>query len=144
MVLTNPKDIEVVGAAIVRNGKVLCAQRGAGKSLAGYWEFPGGKIEPHETPQEALRREIQEELRCTVDVGRKICVSRQSYDFGTIRLITFLCQLMEGIPQLTEHQRIQWLAPANILSLNWAPADRDAVSHVAAMKFQEMRQKYDG
>ena len=129
-------DIQVVGAAIVRNGKVLCAQRGLGKSLAGYWEFPGGKIEPHETPEEALRREIHEELLCTVEVDRRICESRQPYDFGTVVLTTFLCQLADGTPQLTEHQQLQWLAPSNILSLDWAPADRETASQIAAMDFK--------
>ena len=66
------KIINVVGAAIVTNGTVLCAQRGPGKSLAGYWEFPGGKIEPHETARQALHREIEEELLCEVE-SRKKC-----------------------------------------------------------------------
>ena len=66
--------INVVGAAIVRNGKVLCAQRGEGKSLAGFWEFPGGKIEPHETAREALHREIEEELLCEVEVADEVCI----------------------------------------------------------------------
>lgn len=61
---SHAKIINVVGAAIVRDGAVLCAQRGPGKSLAGYWEFPGGKIEPYETSRQALHREIEEELLC--------------------------------------------------------------------------------
>ena len=75
--------INVVGAAIVRNGKVLCAQRGEGKSLAGFWEFPGGKIEPHETAREALHREIEEEVLCEVEVADEVCTSSYDYDFGT-------------------------------------------------------------
>ena len=65
------KIINVVGAAIVTNGTLLCAQRGPGKSLAGYWEFPGGKIEPHETARQALHREIEEELLCEVEVAEE-------------------------------------------------------------------------
>ena len=133
---TNPKDIQVVGAAIICEGRVLCAQRGTGKSLAGYWEFPGGKIEPHETPQEALCREIQEELLCIIDVADRVSVSRQHYDFGTIVLTTFLCKLVVGTPHRTEHQNLQWLAPSDILSLDWAPADREAVARIAAMDFK--------
>ena len=80
------KIINVVGAAIVTNGTVLCAQRGPGKSLAGYWEFPGGKIEPHETARQALHREIEEELLCEVEVAEEVCTSEYAYDFGTVRL----------------------------------------------------------
>ena len=68
---TPRKTINVVGAAIVKDGKVLCAQRGEGRSLAGFWEFPGGKIEPHETARQALHREIEEELLCEVEVPTK-------------------------------------------------------------------------
>lgn len=75
------KIINVVGAAIVTNGTVLCAQRGPGKSLAGYWEFPGGKIEPHETARQALHREIEEELLCEVEVAEEVCTSEYAYDF---------------------------------------------------------------
>ena len=97
------KIINVVGAAIVTNGTVLCAQRGPGKSLAGYWEFPGGKIEPHETARQALHREIEEELLCEVEVAEEVCTSEYAYDFGTVRLTTFVCHLIAGTPHLTEH-----------------------------------------
>ena len=70
-----PKLIRVVGAAIVKDGKVLCAQRGSGKTLSGYWEFPGGKIEAGETPQQALQREIEEELLCEINVDKEVCTS---------------------------------------------------------------------
>ena len=73
------KIINVVGAAIVTNGTVLCAQRGPGKSLAGYWEFPGGKIEPHETARQALHREIEEELLCEVEVAEEVCTREYAY-----------------------------------------------------------------
>ena len=66
------KLIDVVGAAIVRDGKVLCARRGNGKSLAGYWEFPGGKVKPGESRREALRREIEEELLCEVTIADEV------------------------------------------------------------------------
>ena len=113
--------INVVGAAIVRNGKVLCAQRGEGKSLAGFWEFPGGKIEPHETAREALHREV--------------CTSSYDYDFGTVVLTSFVCHLLNGTPRLTEHHEIRWLSPDEMLTLDWAPADREAVQLICAMDF---------
>ena len=102
---SHAKIINVVGAAIVRDGAVLCAQRGPGKSLAGYWEFPGGKIEPY------------------------------AYDFGTVRLITFICHLIDGMPRLTEHTDIRWLDPSAMPQLNWAPVDRTAVGIIAGMRF---------
>lgn len=127
--------ITVVGAAIVKNGRVLCAQRGEGKSLTGFWEFPGGKVEPHETPREALHREIEEELRCDISVADEVCTSSYDYDFGTVVLTTFICHLHSGAPRLTEHQAIHWLAPTDMPTLNWAPADREAVLRIAAMTF---------
>lgn len=121
------KLINVVGAVIVKDGAVLCAQRGPGKTLSGYWEFPGGKIEPHETARQALHREIEEELLCEVNVSREVCTSEYDYGFGTVRLTTFICHLIEGSPHLTEHTNIQWLAPADMPQLNWAPVDRETV-----------------
>lgn len=130
------KVINVVGAAIVNNGTVLCAQRGPGKSLAGYWEFPGGKIEPHETPRQALHREIEEELLCDIEVADEVCTSEYDYDFGTVRLTTFICHLHAGLPRLTEHTAIQWLEPSAMPQLDWAPVDRAAVTLISQMGFR--------
>jgi 8-oxo-dGTP diphosphatase len=129
---TKPSSVtRVVGAAIISNGKILCAQRGESKSLAGYWEFPGGKVEKHETLREALHREIEEELLCEIDVDDTLCTTMQSYDFGTIELTTFMCSLLKGLPTLTEHQQIRWLAPGELASLRWAPADCEAVAKLS-------------
>lgn len=129
------KVINVVGAAIVREGRVLCARRGPGKSLAGHWEFPGGKVEPHETPRQALHREIEEELLCEVAVAEEVCTSEYAYDFGIVRLTTFVCHLQSGTPRLTEHTDIRWLAPADMSQLDWAPVDREAVELIATKRF---------
>ncbi|PLS23933.1 (deoxy)nucleoside triphosphate pyrophosphohydrolase [Bifidobacterium imperatoris] len=129
------KIINVVGAAIVKDGTVLCAQRGPDKSLAGYWEFPGGKIEPHETPRQALHREIEEELLCDIEVADEVCTSEYAYDFGTVRLTTFICHLHNGTPRLTEHTAIQWMEPAAMPQLNWAPVDRAAAKLIATRTF---------
>lgn len=129
------KTINVVGAAIVKDGKVLCAQRGEGRSLAGFWEFPGGKIEPHETARQALHREIEEELLCEVEVADEVCTSSYDYDFGTVVLTSFVCHLLSGTPRLTEHHEIRWVAPAEMSALHWAPADREAVRLISAMDF---------
>lgn len=121
------KQINVVGAVVVSNGQVLCAQRGSKGSLAGMWEFPGGKIEPGESPRTALEREITEELLCSVDVGEQVTATTHEYDFGVVTLTTFYCTLVEGTPQLTEHEEVRWLDPTDLASLSWAPADIPAV-----------------
>ena len=122
------KEINVVGAIIIKDGKILCAQRGETKALAFLWEFPGGKIEEDETPREALERELVEELRIEVAVAKTdFEQTSYEYDFGQVNLTTFLCTLTKGTPQLTEHTAIQWLKPSELASLDWAPADIPAV-----------------
>lgn len=123
------KQIDVVGAVIVRDGTILCAQRGTGP-LAGLWEFPGGKIEPGETPRTALEREIREELRCVVRVGEVVTTTAHEYEFGVVHLTTFWCKLLGESPSLTEHLAAQWLAPSELRTLVWAPADLPAVDIV--------------
>lgn len=126
------KQIVVVGAVIVREGAILCAQRGAAGALPGFWEFPGGKIEADETPQEALRREIEEELDCTIEVGDKITTTTHDYDFGVVTLTTYYATLVAGQPTTSEHAEFRWLAPADLPTLEWAPADIPAVGIVGS------------
>jgi 8-oxo-dGTP diphosphatase len=128
------KHLDVVGAVIVRGGTVLCAQRGPAGALPGMWEFPGGKIEPGESPREALGREIVEELRCQVEVGETITATTYEYEFGIVTLTTFYCELVEGEPEVSEHQAVLWLQPAELPSLEWAPADIPAV-HLIQQKY---------
>jgi len=125
------KVIEVVGAVIVKDGKVLCAQRGDAGNLPLKWEFPGGKIEPSESPRQALEREIQEELECKVDVEGEITTTIYKYDFATISLTTFYCALIDGVPRLSEHAAVEWLTPSELPKLDWAPADVPAVEIVS-------------
>ena len=122
--------IDVVGAVIVRDGLVLCAQRGGDGPMAGLWEFPGGKIEPGEPPRQALQREIAEELRCEVLVGDQVEHTAHEYDFGVVSLTTFYCELSAGEPALTEHAAILWMSPADLEQLAWAPADLPAVARI--------------
>lgn len=126
------KEIDVVGAVIVAEGRVLCAQRGGTGSLAGKWEFPGGKIERGESPRQALEREISEELKCGIEVGAAITTTRHEYDFATISLTTFYCQLIAEEPELTEHQAMAWMTPAELQDLAWAAADIPAVKLIQA------------
>ena len=124
------KQIDVVGAVILRANQVLCAQRGEGGALPGMWEFPGGKIEAGETAREALEREIVEELDCQVRVGEEVETTTHDYEFGTVTLTTFYCELVEGEPVLSEHQAVIWLSPSELGSLEWAPADVPAVERI--------------
>lgn len=124
------KQLDVVGAVIVKDGLVLCAQRGIDSRLAELWEFPGGKVEVGETARQALEREITEELKCRIDVGEQIVRTIHEYDFAVVILTTFFCTLLEGSPELTEHAAVAWLPPAQLLSLQWAPADIPAVQAV--------------
>ena len=127
--VSTKQQINVVGAVIVRDGLVLAAQRGTG-SLAGRWEFPGGKIESGETARAALEREIREELECEVQVGDQVTSTTHEYDFGIVTLTTFFCILIAGTPILTEHVDVGWLPAAELAGLDWAPADIPAVEMV--------------
>ena len=124
------KHIEVVGAVIVSEGQVLCAQRAGSGPLAGKWEFPGGKVEPDEAPEAALVREIYEELGCGISVGELVTTTVHEYDFAVVALTTFYCDLTEGRPQLTEHAELRWLDAGDLRFLDWAPADVPAVALV--------------
>jgi 8-oxo-dGTP diphosphatase len=125
------KNIYVVGAVIIKNGKILCAQRGPEKALPLKWEFPGGKIEEGESPEEALRREINEEIHCEVEIGGQIEHTVYEYEFGIVHLTTFNCKLIGGNPVLTEHVSIKWLKPDELRSLDWAPADIPAIEKLS-------------
>lgn len=126
------KRINVVGAVLTQGTKILAAQRGEGMSLAGMWEFPGGKIEDGETPQEALRRELEEELLCSAEIGEKVETTEYEYDFGIVILTTFFGTIVDNEPTLTEHSEVRWVEAAELGDLPWAPADIPAVDRVVA------------
>lgn len=124
------KHINVVGAVLIRDGLVLGAQRSELMSLPLLWEFPGGKIEPDESPQLALKRELREELGVQAIVGDQVETTEYEYDFGLVTLTTFYCSLAKGEPKLTEHAQIRWFTPAELSALEWAPADIPAVKKI--------------
>lgn len=124
------KNIYVVGAVIVNDGKILCAQRGERGTLPLKWEFPGGKIQAGETSQEALRREVVEELECEIEVGEQIEHTVYEYDFGIVHLTTFYCRLTGGTITRTEHVSLEWLSASELTSLDWAPADIPAIEKI--------------
>lgn len=119
--------IQVVGAAIINDsGELLCAQRGYG-SLIGKWEFPGGKVEPGETDQEALAREIKEELDIDVEVEELIDENYNEYSDKNINLKVYRCKYISGKINDTEHQALAWKRPDAVESLDWAEADKPIV-----------------
>lgn len=122
------KIIRVSGAIILKEGKVFCAQHSANTVLPLLWQFPGGKIEDCETPEEALKREIKEEMDCSIQIEYFFDSSSFEYDFGIVELTTFLCSLKEKEPILLEHHDSVLLPAADLENLEWAPADIPAVS----------------
>lgn len=127
------KSINVVGAVIVKDGLILCAQRGLNGSLSGMCEFPGGKIEEGETARDALMREIDEELGCEITVTDEFTTTTYEYDFAVVSLTTFWCELVAGEPTLNEHADIRWLAAADLDEVAWAPADLPTVEIIRSV-----------
>jgi 8-oxo-dGTP diphosphatase len=124
MSVSRSEGMDVVCGIVVReDGKILICQRGEGRALAGLWEFPGGKIESGESPQQALVRELREELAIEVRVGPALSAVAWSYPWAELRLLPFLCVQIAGEIELREHQEIQWVTPELGNCDNWAPAD---------------------
>lgn len=119
-----PKSIQVSCAIILRDQKVLCAQRGEKMSFPWKWEFPGGKIEEGESPEQCLLREIKEELNLDIEVFSPFPGNEHDYGNGkVIRLIPFLTQLKGGDLFLKEHSQILWKDIDELRNLDWAEAD---------------------
>ncbi len=123
------KTIKVVAAIIIHEGKIFATQRGYGEFKDG-WEFPGGKIEPGETPQEALVREIKEELDTEIEV--KDFLETVEYDYPEFHLSMdcFFCRIKEGKLVLKEHEAAKWLTADTLDSVDWLPADRGLIEGI--------------
>ncbi|SMP53665.1 8-oxo-dGTP diphosphatase [Fibrobacter sp. UWB10] len=121
------KHIEVVAGIIKDGDKIFATQRGYGEFKDG-WEFPGGKMEPGETPQQALARELKEELAIDVNVGDFLCTV--DYDYPTFHLTMhcFYCSVIGGELTLLEHEAAKWLKTTELHSVNWLPADVEVVA----------------
>lgn len=118
------KAVHVVGAVILNERReILCALRSKNMSLPGMWEFPGGKLEPGESPQQSLVREIKEELGCDIEVGDFITECTHHYPNVIVHLSTYFARIVHGQPKATEHEKVVWLPVDQLKSLSWAPAD---------------------
>jgi 8-oxo-dGTP diphosphatase len=125
------KNVEVVGAVLMEKDKVLCAKRGEEKTLPGKWEFPGGKIEEGESPQEALQREIKEEMNCDIKVEKFITKTVYEYEFAIVHLATYICRIESGSPESSEHSELIWLPAEDLEALDWAGADLPTIARIS-------------
>jgi len=116
--------MKLVTAAIIQNeGKYFIARRGPTEKLAGYWEFPGGKVEDGESLSDCLQRELKEELGISSKIGDILITSDYVYEHGHIQLVAMVAEIVGGNLNLTVHDLYDWLSPSEILKLNLAPAD---------------------
>ncbi|HNW50013.1 MAG TPA: (deoxy)nucleoside triphosphate pyrophosphohydrolase [Prolixibacteraceae bacterium] len=118
------KKIEVTCAIIVKNDTFLACQRGPGSEHPYEWEFPGGKVELSETPEECIVREIWEELKVDIEIIKKLEPIDFDYPRMSIRLIPFLCSITQGHPTPVEHHTIRWQRINQFSELIWSEADR--------------------
>lgn len=114
--------VQVAAAVFEEDGKVLLARRAAGR-LAGFWELPGGKLEPGETPSDCLVREIREELGVVVEAGPELGRSVHQYEHGTVELIAISVRRVSGSFTLKDHDALEWVAKDRLLEFKLAPAD---------------------
>lgn len=127
------KTINVAAAIIRHNAKILATQRGYGE-FAGGWEFPGGKVERGETPEEALVREVREELGVTIAVDALVCVVDYDYEAFHLHMHCFLCHVIDGCLELHEHMAARWLDTASLDSVDWLPADEGVLEAIRSQK----------
>lgn len=123
------KHIEVAAAVIRRGNEIFATQRGYGE-FKDWWEFPGGKMEPGESPQQALVREIREELDATVEVGDLIRTVEWDYPAFHLTLHCFWCELTCEALHLNEHEAAAWLTKDTLFSVRWLPADEGILKEI--------------
>jgi len=128
--------IEVVAAIIVTGERILCVKRGKGKHdyTSHRYEFPGGKVEEGETHEQALKREISEELSIGIEVERFFISTTHSYPDFTITLYAFICKISQGEITLSEHTEHRWLLPEELKSVVWTDADKEIVEALSKIQ----------
>ena len=124
------KHIEVVAAIIHdSHGRIFATQRGYGR-WKDYWEFPGGKIEPGETPEDALKREIREELETEIDIEGPLETIEYDYPDFHLSMQCFWCHVLSGDLELKEHEAAQWFNKDELSTVNWLPADIQLIERI--------------
>jgi 8-oxo-dGTP diphosphatase len=123
------KQIEVVAAIIRKGDKIFATQRGYG-DFKDWWEFPGGKMEVGESPEEALRREIREELSTEISVDEYICTVEYDYPKFHLKMHCYFCSLISEALHLNEHEAARWLAKNELDRVKWLPADVLVVNEI--------------
>lgn len=121
--------IEVVAAIIRKEDRIFATQRGYG-DWKDWWEFPGGKMEPGETPENALKREILEELSTEISVDEFLCTVEYDYPKFHLTMHCYLCSLMTEALHLNEHEAARWLSKDQLDSVNWLPADKFVIEQL--------------
>lgn len=124
------REVFVVAGAIVKDKKVFAAQRGDHGETRFKWEFPGGKIEPHETPEDALAREFREELKIEVKVHELITSIVDEYPTQILHIDTYRCELISGTPTLTEHLAMAWSDKDELDKLDFSKADAPTLAKI--------------
>ena len=126
------KQIEVVAAIIQREGAYFATQRGYGE-FEGMWEFPGGKIEPGESREVALKREIQEELGVDIVIENILCTTEYDYPSFHLTMHCYLCSIASGDIELREHKSALWLTSDRLDDVAWLPADKEVIDKLKSL-----------
>ena len=126
------KVIEVVAAVIYKDGAYFTTQRGYGE-FEGMWEFPGGKIEPGESRDVALKREIQEELGVDIAIENLLCTTEYDYPSFHLTMHCYLCSIASGEIELREHKSALWLTSDRLKDVAWLPADKDVIDKLKTL-----------
>ena len=126
------KSINVVAALIVHEGRIFATQRGYGE-WKGWWEFPGGKVEQGEMPEDALVREIREELATKIRVDRYVTTIEWDYPAFHLSMRCYLCSIVSGSLTLLEHEAAAWLDREHLRNVQWLPADKTIISEIETL-----------
>ena len=126
------KKIEVVASILHRDGAYFATQRGYGE-FDGMWEFPGGKIEPGESREVALRREIQEELGIDIIIENLLCTTEYDYPSFHLTMYCYLCSIASGEIELREHKSALWLTSDRLKDVAWLPADKEVIDKLKSL-----------
>ena len=129
--MASKKSIEVVAAIIRKGDRIFATQRGYG-DWKDWWEFPGGKMEAGESPQEALVREIKEELSTDIRIDKFLCTINYDYPQFHLTMHCYICSLLSEALHLNEHEAAKWLSVSEFGSVRWLPADEDLLVQIAS------------